>query len=163
MSDSKPHTEADPIVAGPIDEEALRRDRDEAREQLGETVSELTDKLDVKARTKDKLHDTAETARAKAASVAGSAKSTAAEKTAQTEELVNHKAAEAKEVAGIAADQAKNEARRLADKAESATPDSVLSGGRQAADLARRQPVPVAVAAAFAALLVWWIVRRRQA
>ncbi|WP_338770607.1 DUF3618 domain-containing protein [Nocardia vulneris] len=163
MSDSKRAKAEDPIVSGPIDEEALRQDRDETREQLGQTVSELTDKLDVKARTKNKLHDTADNARAKAASVADNAKTTAAEKTAQAEELVSRKASEAKEVAGIAADQAKNEARRLADRAEAATPDSVMTGGRQAAGFARRQPVPVAVAAAFAAVLVWWIVRRRQA
>ncbi|MFQ6330109.1 DUF3618 domain-containing protein [Nocardia sp. CWNU-33] len=135
-----------PIVSGPVDEEALRADRDEAREQLGHTVSELTDKLDVKTRAKDKLHETADSARDKAV---------------HTTEAAAEKAARARDTAHEMATQAKSQARELVDRAESAAPRPVVERGNKLASLAARRPVPTVVTAAVATLLVWWILRRR--
>ncbi|MFF3228327.1 DUF3618 domain-containing protein [Nocardia suismassiliense] len=59
MSD-KPHTPTEPAEV-----ELLRVDRDLTRDELGQTLSELTSKLDVKARAGEQLHRTADTAREK--------------------------------------------------------------------------------------------------
>ncbi|MEV0708618.1 DUF3618 domain-containing protein [Nocardia aurea] len=121
----------------PAEQEALRADRDHLREELGQTVSELTDKLDVQAQAKKKLHG-----------VADSARTTAADAGHKAEERA-HRAAE--------------QARQLADKVESATPEPVVERGRQAAEVARRRPVPlVAVAAVAGGLAAWWVLRGRQ-
>ncbi|WP_067813345.1 DUF3618 domain-containing protein [Nocardia inohanensis] len=45
------------------DAENVRHDRDQARQELGRTVTELADKFDVRARAEDKVHETADTAR----------------------------------------------------------------------------------------------------
>ena len=45
-----------PHAHGP-EAERLRRDRDQARQELSHTVAELTDKADVKARAEEKLHE----------------------------------------------------------------------------------------------------------
>ncbi|MCA2207458.1 DUF3618 domain-containing protein [Nocardia rosealba] len=120
------------------DPEALRRDRDQARRELGETVAELTDKFDVPARTKDKVHETTEAAK--------------------------HRVTDAKYQALYTADKARDKAGQVVGKVESSVPDPVVDRGRQAADLAARKPqVPVAAAAVFAALLVWFLARRRRA
>ncbi|MGW6422261.1 DUF3618 domain-containing protein [Nocardia sp. NPDC055053] len=50
-------------MSEPNDPDAVRLDRDQARRELSDTVAELTDKLDVPARTKDKVHHTAEAAK----------------------------------------------------------------------------------------------------
>ncbi|MFC4374517.1 DUF3618 domain-containing protein [Nocardia halotolerans] len=119
------------------DPEALRRDRDQARRELGETVAELTDKLDVPARTKDKVTD------------------------AKFQALAT--ADQAREKAEQAQLAAKEKTRHAAEKVESSVPQPVAEGGRQVAEVARRQPVPVAAVAAVAAgALVWLIARRRR-
>ncbi|MFI9402050.1 DUF3618 domain-containing protein [Nocardia sp. NPDC052316] len=51
--------------------ELLRADRDLTREELGQTIAELTGKLDVRGRVEGRLKETAETARAKATGVTG--------------------------------------------------------------------------------------------
>ncbi|QBS39445.1 hypothetical protein DMB37_04190 [Nocardia sp. CS682] len=51
--------------------ELLRADRDLTREELGQTIAELTDKFDVRGRVEGRLRETAETARAKATGVTG--------------------------------------------------------------------------------------------
>lgn len=63
------------------DPEELRRQIEQTREELGETVSALSDKADVKAQAsakadevKDKVHHATEEARAKAGSLAEEAK-----------------------------------------------------------------------------------------
>ncbi|WP_278265336.1 DUF3618 domain-containing protein [Nocardia sp. AG03] len=50
-------------MSEPVDPEDLRLDRDLTRQELGETVAALTDKLDVPARAKDKVHATTEAAK----------------------------------------------------------------------------------------------------
>ncbi|WP_137144890.1 DUF3618 domain-containing protein [Mycolicibacterium sp. CR10] len=52
-----------------IDE--LKADIEKTRGQLGETVGALSDKMDVKARTQDKVHEVTDTVKAKPAVPAG--------------------------------------------------------------------------------------------
>lgn len=56
--------ESTPSVGSP-EAELLRVDRDLARQQLGQTMAELTGKLDVKGRAEAELHQTVDNARAK--------------------------------------------------------------------------------------------------
>lgn len=50
----------------PGDPEVLRADRDLARQELGHTLEELTDKFDVRHRAEDKAHETAQAAKHRA-------------------------------------------------------------------------------------------------
>ncbi|MFI6362267.1 DUF3618 domain-containing protein [Nocardia sp. NPDC050630] len=56
--------ESKPALESP-EAQLLRADRDLTRQELGQTVAELTDKLDVKGRAEAELHQTADNARAK--------------------------------------------------------------------------------------------------
>lgn len=49
----------------------LKADIEKTRAELGETVGALSDKMDVKARTQEKVHDVSESVRAKPAAPAG--------------------------------------------------------------------------------------------
>ncbi|MFI6868507.1 DUF3618 domain-containing protein [Nocardia sp. NPDC050406] len=116
--------------------DAIRADRDEARQQLAETAAELAAKLDVQARAKDRVR--------------------AAEHTART------KVDQAKHKAEDTAAQVKSQAQSLAEQARQAAPEPVVHGGQRAVDIARNQPIPVAAAAALLALLLWLILRQRS-
>ncbi|MFE7723207.1 DUF3618 domain-containing protein [Nocardia rhizosphaerihabitans] len=129
-------------MSEPNDPDALRLDRDQARRELGEAVAELTDKLDVPARTKDKVHETAETAR---------------KRITDAKYQTLHTADQARDKA----DQALDKTRRAAAKIESSIPPPVAARGRQAADVARKPALPVA-AAVLAGIAVWLIARRRR-
>jgi len=115
--------------------EALRQDREEAKQELAGVASELADKLDVQTRTKNKMHETEEAAKAKAA--------------------------QAKHKVEDAAAQIRLQAHDLSEKGRQVTPDPVLAGGRRVVELTRNQPVPVAAAVLFT-LLLWLILRRRS-
>ncbi|MEV2224790.1 DUF3618 domain-containing protein [Nocardia vinacea] len=56
--------ESTPSVGSP-EAELLRADRDLARQELGQTMAELTGKFDVKGRAEAELHQTVDNARAK--------------------------------------------------------------------------------------------------
>ncbi|MEV4236644.1 DUF3618 domain-containing protein [Nocardia sp. NPDC050408] len=56
--------ESNPPVGSP-EAELLRADRDLARQELGQTMAELTGKLDVKGRAEAELHQSVDNARAK--------------------------------------------------------------------------------------------------
>lgn len=56
--------ESKPSV-GSLEAELLRADRDLARQELGQTMAELTGKFDVKGRAEAELHQTVDNARAK--------------------------------------------------------------------------------------------------
>ncbi|MFE9789584.1 DUF3618 domain-containing protein [Nocardia salmonicida] len=153
----------------PNDPEALRRDREQARQELGETVAELTDKLDVPARAKDKVHDAADAAKdrvtdAKYQTLA--AADQARDKADQVQAVAKAKADEVQAVAKAKADQvqavAKEKTRHAAEKVESSVPEPVTERSKQAAEVARRNPIPVAAAAISATALVWWLARRRR-
>lgn len=134
-------------MSEPNDPKALRNDREQARQELSETVAELVDKLDVPARAKDKVHETAEVAKERV---------TAAKyQTLAAGDQARDKAEQAQAVA-------KEKTLQAAEKVESAVPEPVAERGKQAAEVARRNPVPVAVGAASAAALIWWLARRRR-
>ncbi|MBF6074141.1 DUF3618 domain-containing protein [Nocardia beijingensis] len=131
MSDSRPG------AGGPTDDvAALRRDRDQARADLGRTVEELGHKLDVPARGKEK----------------------AQEAVAATQ----HAASEAALAVADKAQQARTGAADLAHRAVAATPEPVAERGRQAGGVLRAYPIPAAIGAGVLAALVWQIVRRRR-
>ncbi|MEV0544845.1 DUF3618 domain-containing protein [Nocardia salmonicida] len=129
----------------PNDPEALRRDREQARQELGETVAELTDKLDVPARAKDKVHDAADAAKDRVTDAKYQALAAA--------DQARDKAEQVQAVA-------KEKTRHAAEKVESSVPEPVTERGKQAAEVARRNPIPVAAAAISATALIWWLARR---
>jgi hypothetical protein len=131
MSDSRPR------AGQPTDDvAALRRDRDEARAELGRTVEELGHKLDVPARSKEKAHEAVE--------------------------ATQHVASEAALAVADKAQQARTGAADLAHRVVAAAPEPVAARGRQAGDALRAHPIPAALGAAVIAAVVWQIVRRRR-
>ncbi|MEU1550018.1 DUF3618 domain-containing protein [Nocardia sp. NPDC005745] len=130
MSDSRPR------AGQPTDDvAALRRDRDEARAELGRTVEELGHKLDVPARSKEKAHEAVE--------------------------ATQHAASEAALAVAGKAQQARTGAADLAHRV-AAAPEPVAARGRQAGGALRAHPIPAALGAAVIAAVVWQIVRRRR-
>ncbi|WP_459546709.1 DUF3618 domain-containing protein [Nocardia sp. X0981] len=119
------------------DLEALRRDREQVREELRETVDALAGKFDVRARATDTAQAAADTVR---------------RRTTRVEQDMRERVEAARDHAG-----------RVLDRAEAATPDPVLERGGEAARFLRRNPVPAVGAAAFAALVTWFVLRRRTA
>ncbi|MEV4156897.1 DUF3618 domain-containing protein [Nocardia salmonicida] len=139
----------------PNDPEALRRDREQARQELGETVAESTDNPDVPAPAEDKVPDTAEDrvtdAKYEVLAAADQVRDKAEQVRATTEAKVEQVRAVAEE-----------KTRHAAEKVESSVPEPVTERGKQAAEVARRNPVPVAAAAISATALIWWLARRRR-
>ncbi|MGK8512830.1 DUF3618 domain-containing protein [Nocardia asiatica] len=131
MSDTRPET------GRPTDDvAALRRDRDQARAELGRTVEQLGNKLDVPARSKEKAHEAVE--------------------------ATQHAASEAAHAVTDKAQQARRGAADLAHRVAAAAPEPVTARGRQAGGALRDHPIPVALGTAVIAALVWQIVRRRR-
>ncbi|MBF6474554.1 MULTISPECIES: DUF3618 domain-containing protein [Nocardia] len=131
MSDSRPD------AGQPTDDvAALRRDRDQARAELGRTVEQLGHKLDVPARSKEKAHDAVE--------------------------ATQHAASDVALAVADKAQQARTGAADLAHRVAAATPEPVAVRGRQAGGALRAHPIPAALGAAVLAALVWQIVRRRR-
>ncbi|MEU4704820.1 hypothetical protein AB0G00_00200 [Nocardia salmonicida] len=124
--------------------EALRRDREQARQELGETVAESTDNPDVPAPAEDKVPDTAEDRVTDAKYEVLAAADQVRDKAEQVRALAEKKT------------------RHAAEKVESSVPEPVTERGKQAAEVARRNPVPVAAAAISATALIWWLARRRR-
>ncbi|SEG25811.1 Protein of unknown function [Nonomuraea solani] len=116
------------------EEDDVRKDIQETRRELGETVSALAGKADVKGR-------------------AGHAAEVAKDKAADTAELVKDKAADAAELV-------KDKAAEVAGKVRDNTPDQV----KDAAEEARKRPVLlIAVVGAVTAFVVRRMMRRRRA
>ena len=104
--------------AGAQDPQELRREIEHTREELGDTVSALAEKADVKAQARHKVEDVKGTVSAK------------------KDDLVS--------------------------RTRAATPASAQQGMHTAADAARRNPLPVGVAAALAAgVVIGYLVGRR--
>lgn len=129
-------TDKTPRPDVPDEAELLRADRDLARRELGDAVAELAEKADVRGRAQDKAHETAEAAR--------------------------ERAAEATQYAREVAENVRTSAAQVADQAVAKTPEPVREKSKQAADVARRNPVPIAVAVVSGAALIWWTRRRRN-
>ncbi|MCF6476462.1 DUF3618 domain-containing protein [Nonomuraea sp. MG754425] len=126
------------------EEDALRRDIEQTRRELGETVSQLAGKADVKARA----GHAAEVAKDRAGHAAEVAKDRA-----------GHAAEVARDRAGHAAGAVKGKASEVAGKVREGTPDQV----KDAAAQARRRPaLLVAAAGAVTAFLVARRMMRRH-
>ncbi|MGW4364392.1 DUF3618 domain-containing protein [Nocardia takedensis] len=132
-----------PVPAEPETPEELRADRDRAREELGATISELSDRVDVPARAEAKLHETTESAKHRAAEVADAAK----QRAHQTAEAAKHRATQAKTTVT-------NAAPSLSEPLDDVR--------KQVAESTRRNRVPVIAATAGSAALITWIVLRRR-
>ncbi|WP_410872779.1 hypothetical protein [Nocardia sp. A7] len=162
------------------EQEALRRDRDQAQQELGEIVAELTDNPDVPARAKEKGHETAEAAEDRvtdakyqalaaadqARDKADQVQATAKAKVDQAQATATAKTDQVQAVAKAKADQvqavATEKTRQVTEKIESSVPEPVIERGKQAAEVARRNAVPVAAAAISATAVIWLLARRRR-
>ncbi|NJP89053.1 DUF3618 domain-containing protein [Nonomuraea sp. FMUSA5-5] len=126
------------------DEDDVRKDIQETRREMGETVSQLAAKADVKARA----GHAAEVAKDRAGHAAEVAKDRA-----------GHAAEVAKDRAADAAELVKGKASEVAGKVRESTPDQV----KDAAAEARKRPVLlIAVVGAVAAFAVRRMMRRRR-
>lgn len=142
----------------PNNPEGLRKDIEKARRELGETVSDAAEKIDVSDRTKDKINGTA--------AAAEDAVTAAKYQALATGDKVREKAEKARDVAKDKADQvqfvAEEKTRQVAEQVESSVPDRVIDGGRQAAEVARHAPLPLAAVAISGVAVIWWLARRRR-
>ncbi|TQM31482.1 DUF3618 domain-containing protein [Nocardia bhagyanarayanae] len=136
----------------PNGSDALRKDRDQARQRLGETVEELTGKFDIPGRVEDKAHETADAARHRVADAKQHARDTA--------DAARHRVADAKQHAHDTAEQARAQVEHLVDRASKAQ-EPVIHKGKQLVGAARMRPAPIAAAAVGAVVLFWWMRRRR--
>jgi ElaB/YqjD/DUF883 family membrane-anchored ribosome-binding protein len=103
----------------PRDPEQIKREIEETRGELGDTVEALAEKADVKAQAREKVEQT-------------------------KEELKSKVSGAGEKIGGV-------------------TPESAQQGAAQVADRARSQPLPFAVAGAFAAgVLVGMLIKRSR-
>ncbi|MEV0383677.1 DUF3618 domain-containing protein [Nonomuraea sp. NPDC050643] len=126
-------------VRGEDDEEEddVRKDIQETRRELGETVSALADKADVKAR-------------------AGHAAEMAKDKAAHAAEMAKDKAADAAEIV-------KDKASEVAGRVREGTPDQVKDAAKDAAAEARKRPVLlIAAAGALTMFVLRRMMKRRK-
>ncbi|MFC8525710.1 DUF3618 domain-containing protein [Nocardia sp. NPDC057227] len=146
----------DPELSPETEKELVAADRDRAREELGQAVEELTHKLDVPARTSEKVQE----AKENAAAAAVGAKDKVADSAQLATERVAETAAVAKERTQDVAAKAKESTAAATAKVAEATPEPVARGGRQAADLIRANPVPVAIGVV-SGVVLWQVLRKR--
>jgi len=122
----------------PSTPEEIRADRDVTRQELEQTLSELTEKIDIPARAETKIHDTAHAAQQRTAEAGHHALDAAARTRARAGELIAN-----------------------ATPSLSEPLDDI---GKQLKESVRRNRVPVAAfGAVAAAILTWAILRRRRA
>ncbi|MEV0612959.1 DUF3618 domain-containing protein [Nonomuraea sp. NPDC050404] len=138
------------------EEDDVRRDIKETRRQMGETVSELAGKADVKGRASH----AAETARDKAGHAAESARDKAGHAAESAKEMASHAAETARDKAADAAEVVRHKASEVAVKVREGTPEQV----KDATAEARKRPVMlIMVAGAVTAFVVRRMMRRRRA
>jgi uncharacterized membrane protein YqiK len=111
-----------------------RQDIDRTRGQFDDALGELTHKIDVPARIRDKVHDSKETARVKAEEVKqqGLAKAEEAKRQAQA------KAEEAEQQAQAKAEEAKQQAQAKAEEAKQQAYDGAEALPAEASGMARQ-------------------------
>src|SRR5215211_6479102 len=127
------------------DPEALRRDIEQTREDLGDTVEALSEKADVKGQAQAKLEERKQALR---------------QKQAQAKEQVSQKQAQAKEQVSQKQAQAREQVSQLRERLSSATPEDVKSAATQGATMAKERPIP-AIAGAFAlGFAIAWMIKR---
>lgn len=142
------------------EEDEVRKDIKDTRENLGNTVSALADKTDVKGRA----NDAAEAAKGKAAEVAEVAKDRAVEVAGLAKDKAAVVADVAKDKAAVVADVAKEKATEVVDKVRDVTPDQVKDAADKVATEARKRPaLAIAAAAGIVVLLLRRIMRRNRA
>jgi hypothetical protein len=151
-----------PGDAPPDDPQALAREIERTREELGETVEALAAKADVKARARGKAAELSGRLQGRARQVkeqvtarAGTVGDQVASKTAETTHTV---------LAGVepVQRQVTNQAAKAGASLWEATPEPMQRAARRAAATARGRRVPLAVAAGAALLTGWLILRRRH-
>lgn len=130
-------------MSEPQDPDILRLDREQARRELGETLAELTGKLDVPGRARTSVHERTQAAR---------------DKVTDAKFHALHTADQARDKA----DHALDKTRQAAANLESAIPAPVAARGRQAAEVARKPAVPVTALAVLTGVVVWLAIRRRR-
>jgi hypothetical protein len=148
--------EAAPGGAVPEDEQELRREIAQTREQLGETVEQLAAKADVKARAKAKVADLAGRMKVGMAQV----RAKAAERGARVRRQGAGKTVMARQKAAAVTGTAKTGFQARAVPVWQKAPEPVRRTVAQGAGAAKQRRVPLMVAAAtlIAVLLAlrWW-------
>ncbi|MEV5889230.1 DUF3618 domain-containing protein [Nonomuraea fuscirosea] len=149
------------------DEDDVRRDIEKTRQELGETVSALAAKTDVKGRAghaaevaKDRAGHAAELAKDKAGHAAELAKDKAGHAAELAKDKAGHAAELARDRAAGAADAVRDKAADVAEKVKTSTPDQVKD---VAAEARKRPVVLVALAGVVFAFVVRRMMRRRRA
>ncbi|MEV0158970.1 DUF3618 domain-containing protein [Nonomuraea fuscirosea] len=138
------------------DEDDVRRDIEKTRQELGETVSALAAKTDVKGRA----GHAAELAKDKAGHAAELAKDKAGHAAELAKDKAGHAAELARDRAAGAADVVRDRAADVAEKVKAGTPDQV----KDVAAEARKRPVMlVALAGVVVAFVARRMMRRRRA
>ncbi|MEV4071025.1 DUF3618 domain-containing protein [Nonomuraea fuscirosea] len=138
------------------DEDDVRRDIEKTRQELGETVSALAAKTDVKGRA----GHAAEVAKDRAGHAAELAKDKAGHAAELAKDKAGHAAELARDRAAGAADVVRDRAADVAEKVKAGTPDQV----KDVAAEARKRPVMlVALAGVVVAFVARRMMRRRRA
>ncbi|MET7608382.1 DUF3618 domain-containing protein [Streptomyces avermitilis] len=147
-----PHDE--PTASSP---EQLRKQIEQTRHELGETVEDLAAKTDVKARAQEKATALKEQAGAKAAELTGQVKAKAAE----TAHLVQDKLPDpVKDKATAAAEQVKAKAGQAGQVWQDKAPEPVRAKAHQGVEAARANRTALIVVGSVA-VAAWLLLRRR--
>ena len=150
----EPQAQATHAEEPPRDAEALVRDIERTREELGETVQALAARVDVKALAHDKAAEVKEQVTAKAAVV----KDHMAGRAGQ----VTDKAGQVKEQVADKAGHAKGQVAAAVVKARAAAPEPVRRTADRAVSLIQRRDVQLAVTATTVLLAGWLVLRMRR-
>jgi Protein of unknown function (DUF3618) len=130
----------------PRDAEALVRDIERTRQELGETVQALAAKADVKARAHDKAAEVKDQVTAKAGQVKDQVTGMAGQVTEQVADKAGHPRGHA--AAGV--------------KARATAPEPVRQAADRAVAVIQRRDVQFAVTAATVLLAGWLVLRMRR-
>jgi cobalamin biosynthesis Mg chelatase CobN len=140
----------------PENEEELRAEIEQTREQLGQTVEQLAAKTDVKARARAKAAELTGRVKGKTAQ----ARATAADRAIEVRGQIAGKSEKTRQKAAAAGSTAKTQVQARTAPVREATPEPVRRAVAKGARTANQRRVPLAVAAAalIAGYLAlrWW-------
>jgi uncharacterized protein YjbJ (UPF0337 family) len=149
----------------PRDAEALVRDIERTRQELGETVQALAAKADVKARAHDKAAEVKDQVTAKAGQVKGHLADRAGQvtdKAGQVKDQVTGMAGQVTEQVADKAGHARGQAAAAGVKARATAPEPVRQAADRAVGVIQRRDVQFAVTAATVLLVGWLVLRMRR-
>jgi Protein of unknown function (DUF3618) len=157
----RPH--AGSVTGPPDDVQELRREIEETREQLGDTVQQLAAKTDVTARARDKAVELTQKVKGKASQTQAHAAASAANARSQVAEKAEAARQQVLPVVSAGKDQLQTRAAAAGTPVWDATPEPVRQAVARGASTIRQHRAPLAVAASALVAgylaVCWW--RRR--